>query len=99
MSSSLARVNRGVARSGTSRRLIRAVSAEVDEAQGRAVVRAARVEGEAFVAHMGLRCTETLTSHELQAAEMYPEAAYRFKAIVDGYTALVVNELREMGYE
>lgn len=99
MSSSLARINKSVARGGTSRRLVRAVNNEVNEAQGRAVVRAARVEGEAFVAHTGLRCTETLTSHELQAAAMCPEAAYRFKAIADGYTALVVNELREMGYE
>jgi hypothetical protein len=44
-----------------------------------------------------LTFVEDLTKREGEAANQYPEHAARFKAIVDVYTGLAVNELREMG--
>jgi hypothetical protein len=88
-----------VARRRTSSVTTRAVGRAVEQVAGNAVVHAAKVEAGAYVAHVGMRYTEALTLQELQAAEMYPERAGRFKAIADGFTALVVNELQEMTYE
>lgn len=92
-------INAGLERRGTPRHIVKKVANGVDEAVGRAIVGAAKVEGGAYVAHVGLNYTEALTDQELRAAAMYPERAYRFQAIADGYAATVVNELRQMGYE
>lgn len=92
-------VSSAVARRRTSSATTRAVGRAVEQVAGSAVVHAAEVEAGAYVAHVGMRYAESLTHQELRAAEMYPERAYRFKAIADSFTALVVNELQEMSYE
>lgn len=99
MSSSIARHTPGVLSRTGSGRVARQVGREVDQVAGRAVVHAAEVEAGAYVTHVAMTYAELLTNQELQAAAMYPERAYRFQAIAEGFTALAVNEIRKMAFE
>jgi hypothetical protein len=99
MSQSLVRPNLSAAvqQRGVPRRVAKAVNNAIAEVAGEAIVHATRVEAAAWLANSALTFVADLTQRETEAANQYPEHAARFKAIVDVYTGLAVNELREMG--
>src|SRR5688572_25426633 len=101
MSSALTRrtMNAAVGRTPVSRATAREVSKAVEQVAGRAVVHAAQIEAGAYVAGVGMMYAQALTDQEVQAATQCPARAYRFQAIADGYTALVLNEIRQLGLE
>jgi hypothetical protein len=82
-----------------SRRVTNEVARATERLAGDAVVRAARVQAGAYVAHVGQALTASLTDEELRSCAMYPERAYRFKAIGDSYAGLVVRTIAEMGFD
>jgi hypothetical protein len=90
------------------RRVVRAVDGEV----GRGLVRAARAQADAYVAHTrmegasfvartGLARVAELTAEEARYLEQTPTraAAARYRAIGDAFAGLVANEVIKLGYE
>jgi hypothetical protein len=76
---------------GGPRELARAVRAE----QGRALVRAARVDGAAYVARTALMNTAMLTQDEASYIQLAPLDESRYKAIVDAYAMRAANEVAQ----
>lgn len=88
------------------RRIARAVDAEV----GRGLVRAARAQADAYVAHTrvegaslvartGLARVAELSHEAARFTAQSPTAAGRFEAVADAFAAIVVNEIIKLGYE
>lgn len=63
------------------------------------IVRAARVESTAYVAHVGLTYTGALAAEEVRLAHQCPERQYRYQAIVDSYAGMVASTIAKMGLE
>jgi hypothetical protein len=97
MSQSLVRpsMTAAVARRGAPRKIVRAVNNAVAEVAGEAIVRATKIEAAAWLTDSALGFVEDLSAQEAQAARLYPQQAHRFSAIVDSFTAIAVNEIRQ----
>lgn len=93
-----------------SPRLRREMNREVARAAARGVVRAAEVQASAHVAQtriaaaslvtqVGLNYVAELSAEEACYAAANPQAAPRFKALVDQFTALTATEITRMGID
>jgi hypothetical protein len=78
---------------GQVSRFKREVAREVDREQGAAVVRAARVDGRALVAHVALASAAALSNEEAMYIQAAPLGEARYKAIVDAFAIAVANEV------
>jgi hypothetical protein len=88
------------------RRVQRAVNAQA----GRGLVRAARVQADAYVAHTrietasfvartGMARVAELTEEEVRCTAQSPMAEARYRRIADAFASLVTNEVIKLGYD
>lgn len=98
MSSSIARrtLSAELATRPVSRATTRAVALAVEQEASRAVVRAARVQGAAYVAHTGQAMADLLASEEETYIQRHPHAAHRFMAINDAFAGVVTRAVLGM---
>ena len=91
-------------------RVPRRVQRAIDGQHARALVRAARVQGDAYVAHtrveaasfvarLGMHRVAELSAEAMEFSGRTPLATGRFQAIGDAYAALVVEEVIKLGYD
>lgn len=73
--------------------LVRAARAQAD-----AYVAHTRIEGASFVARTGLARVAELSAEEVRYSAQTPLAESRFRAITDSFAALVNREVLSLGY-
>lgn len=75
-------------------------SRDIAAAQVPAKLATARIQAASLAAHVGLVCTEILTSMEVQAVQRQGAMMdARARAIVDAYCGLVTTELTKLSLE
>lgn len=93
----LSRVPRGVQRAiecQNARALVHAA-----RVQGDAYVAHARVEAASFVARIGMHRVAELSAEAMEFSGRTPLATGRFQAIADAYASIVAEEVIKLGYD
>jgi hypothetical protein len=91
-------------------RIPRRVQRAVDAQAGRGLVRAARAQADAYVAHTrveaasfvartGMARVAELSEEEVRYTAQTPMAEARYRRIADAFSSLVTNEVIKLGYD
>jgi hypothetical protein len=76
-----------------SARVPREVVRAVNREHGRGLVKAARVDARAYVAHIALRRTAQLSADEASSIVMAPLGEPRYRAIIDNFAIFAAGEV------